>query len=441
MRTVLYNGRILDPRQGMDCIGHVVFEDSQVVACGPDASVENCGEFYDCTGMWITPGLVDMHVHLREPGQEHRETIVTGTQAAAAGGFTTICCMPNTSPPLDNPALIDFLMDRSSSPEAGGVFVAPVGALTQGLQGENLSDLAALRKAGIVAASDEGGPIQNSKVMMRAMEFCLQLDLPILAHCEDLTLSEGGCMNDGALSAMLGLPGISRSAEEIMVMRNCILALNTQCRIHILRVSTWGAIELIRQAKFLNAPVTCSVSPHHFSVTEDDMVEFDPNYKTNPPLRTQLDVDLIMEGLSDGTIDCIATDHSPYAPYEIHVPFEEAPMGFAGLESAVGVTLTHLTHSGVLSPLETIAKLSTAPAQVLRLEAGTLMPGATPVAQVTVIDPELSWTFDVSRTFSKGKNTPFNGHTFRGKAVLTFVGSEIYRDARFSQDRYRQVRD
>lgn len=439
MRTLLKNGRILDPSQEIDVIGNVLIEFDQVSAVGPDVSDKDMDEVYDCTGMWITPGLVDPHVHLREPGEEHKETIATGTQAAAAGGYTTICCMPNTQPALDTPSLIDFILDRAASPEAGGVFVAPVGALTQGLEGRQISDLGALKKAGIVAASDEGFPIQNSLVMMQAMEMCVQLDLPIMAHCEDADLALGGSMNEGAMSAMLGVRGIPRSAEEIMVMRNCLLSLHTNCQMHIMRVSTWGAVEMVRQAKYLGAPVTCEVSPLHFCFTEDAVGEFDTEFKTTPPLRTQVDVDLLLQALADGTIDCVASDHSPHASHEVEVPFEEAPFGAVGLETTVGVTLTYLTHKDIISPLETIRKLSTAPAQILRLEAGTLKPGETPVAQVTVIDPEFEWTFDRNRTFSKSKNTPFHGMKLKGKTMLTFSGNEIYRDAFFPEERYRIV--
>ncbi|MBS1713595.1 MAG: dihydroorotase [Armatimonadetes bacterium] len=437
MKTLLKNGRILDPSLGLDIAGSVLIEDAQIVEVGAEVDVQGVQETYDCSGLWICPGLVDMHTHLREPGEEHRETIRTGTQAAAAGGFTNICCMPNTTPALDNPALVDFILDRASAPDAGGVFVSPVGALTVSNAGVHISDLAALKKAGVVAASDEGSPVQDSRVMMRAMETCLQVDLPILAHCEDRSLSSEGCMNDGSRSALLGLAGIPRCAEEIMVMRNCLLALNTGCRIHILRVSTWGAVEMVRQAKYLGAPVTCEVCPHHFSLTEDDVGEFDPNFKTTPPLRTQVDVDIILQALNDGTIDCIASDHSPYAPYEVEVPFQEAPFGLAGLESVVGATLTYVTHKGLLNPLETVRKLSTAPAKVLGIEAGSLSPGSSPLAQVTVIDPNVEWTFDAARTFSRGKNTPFHGVPFRGKAVLTFCGGEIYRDQLYPSARYQ----
>lgn len=436
MKTVFRKGRILDPAQDMDMVGSVVVVDGQVTAIGPDVDESAADEVFDCQGLWITPGLVDLHTHLREPGHEGRETIQTGTQAAAAGGFTTVCCMPNTTPALDTPALVDFILEKAASPGAGGIFVAPVGALTVGMLGERVADLAALKKAGVVAVSDDGGPIQDSSVMMRAMEFCLQLDLTVMAHCEDMSLSRAGSMNDGAVSAMLGLKGVPRSAEEIMIMRNCVMALNTGCRLHILRVSTWGGVEMIRQFKYLGAPVTCEVCPHHLVLTEDAVGEFDPNYKTTPPLRTQVDIDLLLQALNDGTIDCIASDHSPFSPYEVDVPFEEAPSGMAGLESTVGVVLTHITQAGVLTPLETVRKLSTAPAEILRLEAGSLAPAGTPLAQITLIDPNLQWTFETARTFSKGKNSPFDKMNLTGKAVLTYCGNEVYRDPHFNNERY-----
>ena len=436
MKTLLRNGRILDPSLELDEIGSVLIENDQVIEIGKIEDLSDVDEVYDCTGYWITPGLVDMHVHLREPGDEHKETSVSGTQAAAAGGYTTICCMPNTNPPLDNPAIVDFILDRAASPEAGGVFVAPVGALTKGLKGEELSNLAAMKRAGIVAASDEGFPIQNSQIMNRAMVFCNQIGLPILAHCDDSNLSSGGTMNEGAVSAMLGLKGIPRTSEEIATMRNCLLSLHTGCPVHIMRVSTWGAVEIIRLIKSLGAPVTCEVCPMHFVFTEDDIGEFDTKFKMQPPLRTKVDVELLLQGLQDGTIDCIASDHSPHASHEVDVPFDEAPFGASTIEATLGATLTYLTHSGILSPMETIRKLSTMPAEILNLDGGTLKPEGLPVAQVTVIDPDIEWVFDRNKTFSKSKNTPFHKMKLKGKAVLTFSGSEIYRDALFQAERY-----
>ncbi|HWP30396.1 MAG TPA: dihydroorotase [Fimbriimonadales bacterium] len=435
MKVVLRNGRILDPSQNLDVVGSVVIENDQITEVGEKVREEDADVVYDCTNLWITPGLVDLHVHLREPGFSHKETIITGTQAAAAGGFTTICCMPNTNPPLDNPALIDFILDRSASPEAGGIFVAPIGALTRGMDGEHPADLAALKRAGIVAASDDGFPIQSSQVLRRCMEICHQLDLPVATHCEDKTLTEGGSMNEGAVSAVLGLKGIPRSAEEIHVARNCMLSLDTGCPLHILHVSSWGSVEIIRQAKALGAPVTCEVCPHHLVLTDEQMVPFDTNWKMNPPLRTQLDIEILLQALTGGDIDCISTDHAPHAKYEKDVPFEEAPFGIVGLESAVGLILTFVTHKGYLSPLEMIRKMSTRPAEIFRLDAGTLKPSRTPVAQVAVIDPEVEWVFDVNKTFSKGKNSPLHGMRLKGKTLLTFSGNEVYRDALWDESR------
>jgi dihydroorotase len=434
--TVFKNGRILDPSQELDVVGTIVIEDGQIVDLGEDIEISEYDECYDCDGLWIAPGLVDLHAHLREPGEDRRETIKSGTQAAAAGGFTTICCMPNTTPPLDTPSLIDFIMDKAASPEAGGIFVQPIGALTKAQAGMEVADLAALKKAGVAAVSDEGGPVQDSGVMMRAMEFCLQLDLPIMVHSEDRSLSKGGCMNDGPTSAMLGLPGIPRSAEEIMIMRNGVLALNTGCRVHFMRISTWGGVEMIRQFKYLGAPVTCEVCPPHLTLTDEWVGEFDPMFKTTPPLRTEVDIDILMQGLGDGTIDAIASDHSPYAPFEVEVPFEDAPQGMSTLESTLSVVLTHVTDKGILSPLETIRKLSTSPAEILGLDAGSLVPGRTPVAQLVVIDPNAEYVFDATRTFSQGKNSPYHGWTLKGKAMVTYCGGEVYRDALFAEERY-----
>ena len=432
MKILLKNGRILDPSSDLDDVGSLTIVNDQIEQVGSDIDESNASDVFDCTGMWIVPGLVDLRVHLREPGFSYKETIVAGTQAAAAGGFTTICCMPNTMPPLDDPALIDFILDRSASPESGGIFVAPIGALTRGMDGEHPAELASLKQAGIVAASDDAFPIQDSQVMLRCMEICRQLDLPVATHCEDTSLTRGASMNEGEVSAVLGLVGIPRTAEEIQVARNCLLSLETGCPLHILHVSTWGSVEIIQQAKRLGAPVTAEVCPHHFSLTDEDAKPFDTNYKMNPPLRTKADVEIILQAVADGTIDCISTDHAPHAGYEKDAPFEQAPFGITGLETAVGITLTHLTHRGILTPLETIRRLSTKPAEIFRLDAGTLKPDSTPIAQVSVIDPDMEWTFDAQKTFSKGKNSPYHGHRFKGKALLTFSGGNVYTDALWS---------
>ncbi|MEO7454112.1 MAG: dihydroorotase [Fimbriimonadales bacterium] len=431
MKIVLKNGRVLDPSQDLDLVGSVSIVDEQIAEIGKGVDIKDADEVYDCKGMWITPGLVDIHVHLREPGFSYKETILTGTQSAAAGGFTNICCMPNTKPALDNPALIDFIMDRASSPQSGGIFVAPIGALTKGMDGETPCDMASLKRAGVVAASDDAYPIQSAFVMKRCMEICKQVGLPVAVHCEDTSLTERASMNEGEVSSLLGLRGMPRSAEEIQVARNCVLSLETQCPLHILHVSTWGSVEIIRQAKELGAPVTAEVCQHHFALDESDMAAFDTNYKMSPPLRTERDVEALIRALKDGVIDCIASDHAPHASHEKDMPFEDAPFGIVGLETAVPFTLTYLTHKRKLSAMETVRAMSTRPAEIYRLDAGSLEPGRSPIAQVTVIDPNLEWVFDVSKTFSKGKNTPCHGMEFKGKTMLTFCGSNVYTDAMF----------
>jgi dihydroorotase len=437
-RVLFRNGRILDPSQDLDIIGNVLVDGHEIeVFPNPlPVNLPEVDEVYDCSGYWITPGLVDMHVHLREPGEDYKETISTGTRAAAAGGYTTICCMPNTNPPLDNSAIVDYIHQKAASPEACGVSVYPVGALTKGMQGKEIANLGAMKRAGIVAASDEGFPIQDSRVMSQAMDFCVQLGLPVMAHSEDTTLSANGTMNEGALSAMLGLRGIPSTAEDIATMRNCLLSLHTGCPVHIMRVSTAGAVEIIRLVKSLGAPVTCEICPMHFVFTEESIGDFDTRFKMMPPLRTALDVTILEQGIQDGTIDCIASDHSPHADYEVEVPFDDAPFGASTIEATLGVTLTYLTHRGVLTPLETIRKLSTMPAQVLRLDAGSLLAGDFRLPQVTIIDPDLDWTFDRAKSLSKSRNTPFHGMELKGKALITFSGGEIYRDEKFPAERY-----
>ncbi|MEP0766805.1 MAG: dihydroorotase [Fimbriimonadia bacterium] len=428
MKTLLKGGRVLDPSQNLDVIGDLLIENDQIVEMNGQEKLEPGDTIIDCTGLWVCPGLIDLHVHLREPGFEYKETISTGTQAAAAGGFTTICCMPNTDPPLDKRAIIEYVVTRAASSESGGIFVAPIGAVARGMGSDHLAEIASMKEAGIVAVSDDAFPIQDAEMMHQAMQYCKMLDLPIATHCEDLSLTRGGAMNEGAMSAVLGLKGMPRTAEDIQVARNCVLSISTGCRLHVCHVSTWGAVETIRKAKSLGAPVTAEVTPHHLILTDNATDGFDTNCKMNPPLRTQKDVDALREALADGTIDCIATDHAPHSLHEKQLPFSEAPFGIVGLESAVGLILTHLTHTGVLSPLQTIRAMSTAPAEAFALGGGTLIPGELPAAQITVIDPDLEWTFDVRKTFSKSRNSPFHGWQLRGKAVMTIWGDEVYRD-------------
>lgn len=428
MQLLLKNGRILDPSQNLDAVGDVLLGDERVLSVGEQLPEVQVDEVIDCTGLWVCPGFIDPHVHLREPGYEHKETVVTGTLAAAAGGYTAICCMPNTDPPLDQPHLIVGVREKMFDPEASGISVEPICALTKGLLGDQLTDLAALQEAGAVAASDDAFPIQTAEMLRRGMEYCKMLDLPIITHCEDTSVSAGGSMNAGYVSTVLGLKGIPREAEEIHVARNCLLSLYTQCRLHIAHVSTWGGVGIIRRAKELGAPVTAEVCPHHFVLTEEAVGEYDTNAKMNPPLRTPIDVEKLIEGLQDGTIDCIATDHAPHATFEKEGTFDAAPFGIVGLETAVGLTLTYLTHKNLLSPLDTVAKLSTNPANALGLSGGSLRADTLSLSQVTVVDPDLEWTVDAHAFRSRGRNTPFHGWKLKGKAVLTIWNETLYRD-------------
>jgi dihydroorotase len=431
MRLLLRNGRVLDPAQKIDMVGDVLLGDERVLAIGKDAADAKADQEVDCTNLWVCPGFIDIHVHLREPGQEYKENVITGTHAAAAGGFTTICCMPNTTPPLDNPHLIVGLRERMFDPEAGGVAVEPICALTKGMKGEQLTNLAELQDAGAVAASDDAFPIQNAEVLRRGMEYCKMLNLPVVTHCEDKSLSDDGVMNAGRISTILGLKGMPREAEEVQVARNCILSLYTQCRLHIAHVSTWWSVELIKAAKGLGAPITAEACPHHFILTEEAIEEYDTNTKCSPPLRTQRDVEAIIQGLADGVIDCIASDHAPHANFEKETTFAEAAFGIAGIETLVGLTLTHLTHKGVLSPLETVRCLSTNPSKAVNLMGGSLRTDMLSLAQVTVVDPNMEWTVDAQVFRSKARNTPFHGWKLKGKAMMTIWSDIIYRDPLF----------
>jgi dihydroorotase len=408
--------------------GDVLIQDGKIAAVGRNVAGQGKAgspAILDATGKLVVPGFVDLHVHLREPGFEHKETIKTGTAAAVVGGFTSVCCMPNTNPVNDNQSVTEFILDQARA--AGNCHVFPVGAITKGSEGQELAEIGELQRAGCVAISDDGRPVMNSLVMRRAMEYALAFDLPVIDHCEDLHLSEGGCMNEGLISTELGLPGIPAAAEEVMVARNLALAGLTGARLHLAHLSTAGSVRLVREAKSRGLKVTAEACPHHFSLTEEAVQEFNTHAKMNPPLRTWQDVQALKDGLRDGTIDAIATDHAPHAMQEKQLEFDAAPFGVVGLETALPLTLA-LVEEGVLSLEAAIEKLTAAPARAFSLPKGTLAVGAD--ADVVLIDPETAWVVDPARFRSMGRNTPFAGWKVKGRVTHTIVaGKLVYESA------------
>jgi dihydroorotase len=377
-------------------------------------------EQIDASGKWIVPGLIDMHVHLREPGEEYKETICSGTQAAVAGGFTSVACMPNTQPVNDCAAVTQYILEKAR--DEGSCRVFPVGAISKGSEGKNLAEYGELRAAGAAAVSDDGRPVMNSMLMRRALEYAKTFDLLVISHCEDLDLSSTGLMNEGPVSTRLGMRGIPRVAEEIMVARDILLAELTGSRLHLAHISTAGSVALIREAKKRGVPVSAETAPHYFTLTEELISTFDPVYKVNPPLRRPEDIEAIKTGLRDGTIDAIASDHAPHSSVEKDLEFEYAANGVIGLESSLPLIL-RLIREGVLTPMEAVAKVSRNPARILSIPFGTLRKGIT--ADLTLIDPEVKYAIDVSRFKSKSRNCPFAGIEVQGKAVMTLVGGRV----------------
>jgi dihydroorotase len=372
-------------------------------------------------GLIITPGLIDMHTHLREPGFEYKETILTGVQAAVAGGFTAVACMANTLPVNDTQSVTDYILKKAKEARLARVF--PIGAVSLGLKGEALAEYGELKSAGVVALSDDGHPVMNSQLMRRAMEYARAFDLPVISHCEDLFLSRPGVMNEGPTSTWLGLHGIPAAAEEVMVFRDIQLCQMTQTPLHIAHISTAGSVQLVREAKKKGLPVTAETAPHYFSLTEEAVVGFDTQAKMNPPLRTKEDLLAIRKGLRDNTIDCIASDHAPHSPLEKEVEFDLAAMGIIGLETTLPLTL-NLVQQGILTLPQAVAKLTEGPARILKLSGFGRLQNSSP-ANLTIIDPDLGFQVDVRSFRSKSKNSPFQGWNMRGKAVLTMVEGRI----------------
>ena len=416
---LIRGGRLIDPAQGVDRIEDLLIRDGRVVAGGAHGG--SADETLDATGMIVSPGLIDMHVHLREPGREEDETIETGTRAALAGGFTSVACIPNTEPPIDTQAAVEFIHQKAARADTCNVFV--VGCVSRNREGKELAEIGRLVEAGAVAFSDDGAPVYDAELMRRALEYCRMFDKPILAHEEVLELSRGGVMNEGLVSLVLGLGGMPAAAEEVMIGRDTALAEATGGRLHVMHVSTAGGVDLIRTAKARGIRVTAEACPHHFTLTDEGLRGFDSNFKMSPPLRTAADVEGIIAGIVDGTIDCIATDHAPHAPEKKMLELDRAPFGILGLETAVGLTVTRLVATGRIGWPRMIESMSTLPARILGVDRGTLRPGA--VADVTVIDPNLSWRVDAAAFRSKSVNSPFDGWTLQGRTVATIVAGRV----------------
>ncbi|HEY0079485.1 MAG TPA: dihydroorotase [Pyrinomonadaceae bacterium] len=426
MRLLIANGYVIDPTQGINGGRHVFIEDGRVAGLlETSESVPEGAEVLDATGLVVAPGFIDLHVHLREPGQEYKETIASGAAAAVAGGWTSVCAMPNTDPVNDNPAVTSFIVEQAASVGLANVF--PVGAITKGSKGAELAEMGEMKRAGIVAVSDDGRPVPSTGMMRRALEYARGFDLTLMDHCEDRSLAAGGVMHEGSWSLRLGLRGIPALAEEADAMRDCALAELTGARVHLAHISTRGALEAVRRAKERGASVTCEVAPHHWTLTDECVEGYDTNFKMNPPLRSREHREAILEALADGTIDAIATDHAPHHADEKALEFDQAPFGITGLETAVGLALDRLVNRGVIGLERLVELCSVNPARIFNLEnRGTLRKGAH--ADVTILDPDLEWTFDVARSKSRSRNTPFDGWTMRGAPVATIVaGRSVYR--------------
>jgi len=425
MKLLLTGGRILDPSRDIDLKADLLIEDGAVARIGKGQSKPaKDTEIVDVAGRVVVPGLIDIHTHLREPGHEYKESVLSGSEAAVAGGFTAVACMPNTKPVNDSRSVTEFILRQARI--AGLARIYPIAAISMGSEGAVLSEFSDLRKAGAVGFSDDGKPVAGSHLMRIALEYAHQFGLPVISHCEDLQLSKGGLMHEGPVSAQLGLAGIPSIAEEIMISRDIAIAEYTGTAVHICHVSSSGSVEIIRKAKAKGVKVTAETAPHYLFLTDESLRDFDTNKKVNPPIGGRADAQALREGLRDGTIDAIASDHAPQSSVEKDVEFEFAANGIIGMETSLGLCL-RLVDEGVLTLPQLIQKMSCAPAAILKVPGGTLEQGAP--ADITVIDPERKWTVNVDAFKSKSRNCPFNGWELKGKAVMTIVGGEIkYRE-------------
>ncbi len=423
MKLLIANGHLIDPAAQENTGMSVLIEDGKVTAwIKPGEAVPEGCEVFDATGKLVAPGFIDMHVHLREPGQEHKETIASGCAAAVAGGWTSVCPMPNTNPVNDNAAITRYMIEQAE--RAGLANVFPIGAITKSSDGSELAEMGEMKAAGAVAVSDDGRPVPNAGMMRRAMQYARDFDLPVIDHCEDKSLSSGGVMHEGRVSLLLGLKGMPALAEDIDAIRDIILARDTGAHIHIAHVSTKGAVEAVRRAKSEGVNVTCEVTPHHFTLTDKAVEGYDTNTKMAPPLRSQEHLEAVIEGIKDGTIDAIATDHAPHHADEKALEYDRAPMGITGLETGVGLAFNQLVHTGIIGLVRLVELCSASPARIFKLQGrGTLVPGS--YADITIIDPDLKWRYTNAGSLSKSRNSPFDGWEFTGAAVTTIVGGRI----------------
>ncbi len=419
MKTVIKNGRLLNPATNTDELLDILIEDDKILKIEKDIKEE--AEIIDAKGCWVTPGLIDVHVHLREPGFEHKETIATGTRSAAMGGFTTVCCMPNTSPVIDNEILVEYIKLKTA--REGVVNVLPIGSITRGQLGEELSNIGKMVEAGACAISEDGKSVDNAALMKTALKYAKMFNIPVLSHCEDRKLVGSGQMNASEFSQMLGLKGISNDSEEVFVSRDIILAESVGAKLHLCHLSTKGSVELLRSAKARGANVTAEVCPHHFALTEKAVEGYDTNAKMNPPLRSEKDVEAIKKALGDGTIEIIATDHAPHHIDEKNCEFDLAANGIVGLETAVPLCITELVETKIITPIELIRKLTENPAKMLGIDKGNIEVGK--IADITIIDPNATYEIEVNKFQSKGKNSPFGGRKVSGKVLYTIVAGKV----------------
>lgn len=417
---LIKNGRVIDPASGLDGPADVLIDEGRIQAVG--RGLDHAGAVvFDATDLVVAPGFIDMHVHLREPGIEHSETIETGARAAAAGGFTSICCMPNTLPVNDNATVTSYIIERARQRAAVNVF--PIGAITKNSAGEELAAIGSMKNAGIVAISDDGRPVMNARVMRRAMQIARSFDLPVIDHCEDLNLSAGGDIHEGVPATRMGLRGIPASSEDVMVARDILLAESSGARFHVAHISSRHSLNMVKFAKLQGLAVTCEATPHHFALSDADITAYDSSYKMKPPLRSGCDVAAVIEGIVSGTVDAIATDHAPHPGSEKMQEFEKCPFGITGLETALGLSLEKLYHTEKISLRRLVELFTTGPAGILGLARGRLAAGAP--GDVTIFDTESTWTYDVNHSFSKSKNSPFHGRHFRGGPVATIVAGAV----------------